>query len=594
MPTHSAIEPAPRDEFISSAAKRLWFGWTDREVGVLMLLLVLVPSLLTIWGMQRRSRAILTDTIKGDLMSAAMVMANQVDAAAHTTFHDPVQEKDEAYQQQIAKFTKMRPAVDPKGLIKFVYTCVEQDGRIYFVLDDTPAGDANGDGIDDKAHIMEQYTDASDAVREVFKHHAPTVSAAPYTDKWGSFLSGYAPIFDSEQNMVGALGVDLAMQAYDLELSAIYRLTTISSVTAVLVAMLSAWSMAFYHRRLKRSIGELVTMGDAALAASKAKSDFLASMSHELRTPLHAIVGHTELLMGESLSPAQSGSAGEIRVAAEKLEGMVSDILDYSQMETGGLNHATKPMALRETIADLHAHFTEEAGAKGIKFDLHVADECPSRILTDPVRFRQMLRHLISNAIKFTSAGRIDIMVRLQNPAELHIEVRDQGAGITQEQREQLFEVFSMGDASSTRAHGGMGVGLALCKRICEGLKGRLTVETEVGKGSSFHLFLPLAEAPPAGDVWLVSVDKFVSMLVRSIVEKAGRKLVLVSAAEAVHWRQGDLVLFDVGSLPAQDIDGVSVVALNVELSTRLPANCVEVLTFPVKPAEVRRVIEVF
>ena len=201
---------------IGTEARLRLSRWSSRRVGFIVAAAFLLPSLATIWNLHQRSRQFLIEDMKGDLTVAARVMAGVIDPDLQETFHDRAQETSDAYVAEIAKLTRTRSLVDPKGMIKFVYTCVEKDGRIYFILDDTPEGDADHDGVDDKSHIMEWYTEASDTLRQVFKSGRTQVSDTPYQDKWGRFISGFSPIFDAQHHLVAVVGVDLAMVDYEL------------------------------------------------------------------------------------------------------------------------------------------------------------------------------------------------------------------------------------------------------------------------------------------------------------------------------------------------------------------------------------------
>ncbi len=591
--TSSSQKPITLSEAsFAKVTRNLWLGWPSSRVGLLVMLMFLVPSLATIWNMHQRSRSILTDSIKTGLIASAQAMARVVDPDLHGRLKERSQEQGAEYQQQIARLSQMRGAIDPKAMIKFVYTCVKKGEDIYFVLDDTPEGDADHDGVDDKAHIMELYKDASAPLRKAFSASAAEVNDTPYSDKWGTFISGYAPIFDASHHVVAVAGVDLALADYELQMSSIRLVSLLSSIGALSLSIIAGLAMSKYHGRLQESISQLVTLSEAAMAAARAKTDFLASMSHELRTPMHAIIGHSGLLNESALSGPQRDSVEAIQRAADSLHGMVTDILDYAALDNSSLQLESKPMALRSFFDELKAPFANEATTKGLAFEISLDSSCPSSIISDRTRLRQILRHVISNAIKFTAKGSISVKVGINAQAELQVAVSDTGIGMSSEQRNNLFEVFGLGDASTTRAHGGAGIGLAIAGRICKAMRGRISVESEQGKGSTFRIEIPVELVPEPGDVWLVTSNNLTTILVRSVVEKLGRRLHLVSAFDQVEGGDRDLILVDVASATLGDPRGRKVIAINADEGVTLSDCYAEVLHSPVKPAALREALE--
>ena len=554
------------------------------------MLLFLLPSLAIIWNIDKQSRRILLESLHSDLSSSALVMATTVDPVVHATFHDRAQEKGDSYQQQIARFSKMRPAVDPNGVIKFVYTCIQKDGAIYFILDDTPEGDADHDGVDDKAHIMEPYKDASDALKAVFVERRAKVNEAPYTDKWGTFLSGYAPVFDAQHNVAAVVGVDIALSDYELELSSLRMVATLSILGAFCIALMAGLLMAKYHHRLTQSFSRLVTLNEAATAASKAKSDILATMSHELRTPLNAIVGHASLLVS-AVPPEQKGSVVEIQRASDSLLGMITDILDYAAMDATKLPVSLKPVQIPNLLHELCTRFTADAQAKGLKLEIVTHPSLATRLMIDPGHVSQILRHLITNAIKFTATGSVKMEAKEWKDRKLHFIVKDTGVGISPGKQKRLFEVFDQEDMSTTRQHGGAGLGLAICKRMCDAMHGRIWLETTSSEGSEFHVELPAEAAPEPSHVWLVTKNNMTTIIVRSLVEKTGRSFHVLEDVLDVRAADHDLVLVDIGSVSADGVEAKHTVALNAEGDVA-PGTFAEVLNVPLKPADLRRVLE--
>ena len=170
--------------------------------------------------------------------------------------------------------------------------------------------------------------------------------------------------------------------------------------------------------------------------------------------------------------------------------------------------------------------------------------------------------------------------------------VKDTGIGVREEQRQRLFEMFSQADMSTTRQHGGMGIGLAICKRICDAMGGNITLMPGNDSGSEFHVELPVERAAEPGVVWLVTTDNLATILVRTVADKSGRKLRIVATASQVIAADGDTVLLDLGSVAERPRKGWRVIALNAEPDVTLDLGFEEVIFAPLKPADVRRVLE--
>ena len=238
---------------------------------------------------------------------------------------------------------------------------------------------------------------------------------------------------------------------------------------------------------------ELARARDLALAATAAKSRFLANISHELRTPLNAIIGYSELLLEDLAEARQIGDVGRILGAARHLLALISDVLDLSKIEAGQMSVFVEPIVVRELLSDVVATLTPMIRASGNALALLVADEVHV-IRSDHVKVRQILYNLLSNAAKFTHEGTITLRARVEGAA-LVVEVEDTGIGIAPEYLERLFGAFTQADDSTTRRYGGTGLGLALSRSFCTLLGGEITVVSEVDRGSRFTVRLPCA--PP-------------------------------------------------------------------------------------------------
>jgi signal transduction histidine kinase/CheY-like chemotaxis protein/HPt (histidine-containing phosphotransfer) domain-containing protein len=456
------------------------------------ILIFAIAAVSALW-LYTRSQASHKQDFKDDLLHSAGAAASLIDVKLHGTFVSTAQETSPEYLSAIAVLDRIKNS--NKGM-KFIYTCVQKHGSIFFVLDPTPAGDADHDGVDDKSHIMQWYPDAGEACRRALATGKPMADDKPYTDSWGTFMSAYAPFFDDSGKLAGVVGVDKELTEYIHEAKGMreagwYGLG-IGSVLSLLVGLgvfAGARALAAADAVKQKALEE-------AEKAARAKADFLAVMSHEIRTPLSGMMGMLDALLRAGLQGRHLELARKALSSAEGMLSLLNDILDFSKIEAGAITLESRPFDAAVIATEALEVFQAKAEEKGLSLSLRAGAEGDHRVVGDPTRLRQVLLNLIGNAVKFTKAGNVRVTLSRLDGKRLEFRVEDTGIGIPADKLGALFRSFSQADVSTTREYGGTGLGLAICKHLVEAMGGNIGVSSAPGEGTVFHFNLPL---PPSG-----------------------------------------------------------------------------------------------
>ena len=500
-----------------------------------------------------RNSALLETDMDKTLRRAAIAAAQTVDPVVHQTLVSASQQGSPDYERECARLDRTRLSYEGPETFRFIYTCILRDGQVLFVLDPTPAGDADGDQVEDKAFLLDVYEDPPDGLIATLSGAGVQVMSQPYRDKWGTFMSAFAPIYDDQGTLIAAAGVDMDLSSYRQSIRRVWRDTVIAGTIGLILSLCVGAAAALHGKYLIDSIEKLNDAMERAMAGEHAKDRFLAIMSHEFRTPMNAIVGSTELLRGTRLNQFQAEQTQTILDSSGKLLAMLDDVLDYSRDETSEL--IPEPVEVRKLCSEMVASLSHEAERKELLLRWDVDDAVPPLWLTHPRHLQRILHHLLTNAVKFTRHGEVKLIVRPAVDGEgkmaLRFSVSDTGIGIERADHQEILRPFVQLDSSASRSHEGAGLGLAICERLCGEIQTALQVESESGKGSTFSLVLPGEEVVVKLKMaTLITSDRLQRGIHSRMLEKRGWQVQRADElGTAATLPPAELVMFDLAAV---------------------------------------------
>ncbi len=472
------------------------------------------------------------------LEDIAVTTIGRIDVEGHealTSDYSVAQPGSDEYARLCDPLVKLRYEVPD---IYYAYTLSMVDGTPAFILDSTAFYQNEGDDTELEPPGS-LYDDAPQEVYDAWTSGRTIVVHEPYTDKWGTFISAFAPFRNAQDQVVGVFGVDISMGQLADRRKPVNMAALLAAAGCVIgssIIGLFRWRadtrLMDRESRLLEAQQEAQMGERAARAGEQAKSTFLATMSHEIRTPLNGVLGMAELLSKSELQSGQREQVEAIRHSGELLLVMLNDILDFSKIDAGAMSVHSEPVDLEALLQEAAGLYRGAAEKKGLSIEVDCREDAPKYVQVDPTRAAQVLGNLISNAIKFTERGGVHLVASCHEDGEMaNIRVEDTGIGIPNDKLKDLFVPFSQLDSGLNRAAGGTGLGLVISRHLAEMMGGGIEAFSKLGEGSTFQFLLPMAhaapdpETPAEGESVIADIPAGLKVLVAEDVE-VNRKVV--------------------------------------------------------------------
>ncbi len=464
------------------------------------LLLFFVAAISTL-NFYYRASEVHTDQMNRHLLRLSKMAASLVDADKHQLFVSPEQENTDEYAKAVMPLRRMMEALNQ---IRYIYTVRMVDDKAHFIIDAAPQGDSDGDGVEDHSFIMDAYEDADAELLLALHTKQPRTSKKPYKDRWGTFVSGYTPFFDSNGQLAGVLGVDVKAENFLREKNFMARAafkslllpTTVSLMIGFFIYILrrKAFTAVYQElksqRELQKSRAELILVNEKLKSQDELRMDLMNNVSHELKTPLSILREGTEQMdkgfYGE-ITPAQRKVLHVLQKHIRRLLNMVTNVLSLSTIEAERINLSKSNCDFKGIVTETVDNLRFKVAGKKLKIDVSLPDELIV-LNIDEDKISQVISNLVTNAIDYTAAG--SVRVTVEPSGDLwQFSVTDTGVGIPKESLPRLFQKFER-LPNNTGARGS-GLGLWVSKQIVESHGGKIWVESEPGKGSTFYFTLP-------------------------------------------------------------------------------------------------------
>ncbi|WP_454867964.1 ATP-binding protein [Pseudomonas farris] len=425
----------------------------------------------------------LTENINNKLLHAALGTSAILGDRYHDNLTDK-QSKSEAQDwdaiQRLSRFNESMGTA-------FVYSVVKRAGKAYLV-----SSSASKKEIQEKNFVrfFDPYPDASQALLDSFERTEPTW--IDYSDHWGDFRAVFVPM-KSQDGTIYVAGAEMTLADYHHQLNQ-------DSLNHIILAILVF--LAFILLRMRAHLQQLQVneqvlnqAKNAAEDADRSKTRFLATMSHEIRTPMYGVIGATELLARSTLNPEQSSLLQTINTSGRALLSLIDNILDLAKIEAGKLELKPSVFEVRALVSSSIEMIRPNIQDKPIALEAQVSPDVPPLVKTDANCLRQILINLLGNAVKFTKAGKISLMVTTSGygtRARLEFSIHDTGIGIPMERQDSLFKPFAQFKGLASQRFTGSGLGLSICKNLVEAQQGTLSFTSQSGVGSTFSFSLPM------------------------------------------------------------------------------------------------------